>query len=86
MLRMGWSPTFSAIPGLAREGQPAEKLSLTADCQFDTRKAQRLNCTCSSTCAQVSFSRSRPSEILGKSKSMSEKSSSFKHLRVNRYL
>lgn len=40
MLRTGWSPTPSSIPGLARKGQPAENLSLIADCQFDARKEQ----------------------------------------------
>lgn len=40
VLRTGWSPTPSSIPGLAPKGSPAENLNLTADCQFDAREKQ----------------------------------------------
>lgn len=40
MLRTGWLPCPSSMPGLAGKGEQAENVGLTAHCQFDARKEQ----------------------------------------------
>lgn len=55
VLRTGWLPRPSSMPGLAGKGKPAENPGLTAHCQFNARKEQSLKPLSAATSPQASF-------------------------------